>query len=334
MDLPDRLKTAIEELSQDRPLRTLSEKSAVLSASYRNSGNPAGVRYIPDEESAGAYAAYRMPATYAAVAGALDSMAACRPDWTPSSLLDAGAGPGTAAWAVAEKWPAIGRIVLYEQERHMIAAGERLAAHAAAPALASADWRHADIRAIEPLAQFDLVIASYMIGEIPPGNLIEVINRLWKMTSGVLLVIEPGTPERFEVLRRIRDLFVALGDSHILAPCPHENACPMTEGNWCHFSRRIARIRLQRQIKSGELPYEDEKFTYLAISRQPGLPYDARILRHPVYGKRLLHFEYCAADGLHMRKVSKGKEPEFYRVCRKLEWGDSVTEMPQDEETT
>ncbi len=332
MEIPPSLKNAIEEMASHRSLRSLSEKASVLSTNYRAPGSPAGLRLVPDGETAGAYSVYRMPATFAAVDAALESVSLCRPDWTPGSLLDAGAGPGTAAWAVAERWPSIGRIVLCEQERHMMATGRELAAHSPVPSLAGAEWRQADIRQADPADRFDLVVASYMIGELPPGDRMEAIDRLWSMTAGVLLLVEPGTPERFGILRRVRDRFTEREGCHILAPCPHANACPMTADDWCHFSRRLARISLQRQVKAGELPYEDEKFTYLALSRHPGLPYAARVLRHPVYGKKLLRLEYCTTDGLRTQTVTKGKDPESYRISRKLAWGDSVAELPGNPE--
>ena len=330
MDIPANLKTAIEEMAKKQSLKSLSEKSAVLSSTYRTSVESSKVRYIPDAETAGAYAAYRMPATFAAVAGALDSIAFSLPDWSPGTLLDVGAGPGTAAWAVAEKWPDIRRIVLYEQETNMIETGRLLAAHASAAALVSAEWRHADIRQADPTLPYDLVIASYVLGEIPPEAHADLVSLLWSMTSGILLIVEPGTPERFGFLRNVRSLLTGRAESHLLAPCPHEGVCPMTAGDWCHFSQRISRISLQRQIKSGELSYEDEKFTYLAVSRQPGIPYEARVLRHPQYGKKFLRFEHCSANGQHTRIVSKGKEPEFYRLARKFSWGDPISELPRE----
>lgn len=49
-----------------------------------------------------AYAAARMPGCYAAVARVLDELRLRLPDFAPASMLDFGAGPGTAVWAARE----------------------------------------------------------------------------------------------------------------------------------------------------------------------------------------------------------------------------------------
>ena len=54
-----------------------------------------------------AYLAYRAPATFAAAAAVFRQVQRQRPDWAPRSLLDAGAGPGVAAWAAVAAWPTL-----------------------------------------------------------------------------------------------------------------------------------------------------------------------------------------------------------------------------------
>ena len=48
-----------------------------------------------------------MPATYAAVTASLNALCEIRPDFAPNSLLDVGAGPGTATWAAAEAFSSL-----------------------------------------------------------------------------------------------------------------------------------------------------------------------------------------------------------------------------------
>ena len=48
-----------------------------------------------------------MPATYAAVTASLNALVEIRPDFAPKTLLDVGAGPGTATWAAGEAFPSL-----------------------------------------------------------------------------------------------------------------------------------------------------------------------------------------------------------------------------------
>src|SRR6202012_100047 len=61
-----------------------------------------------------AYALARMPATYAAVAASLNALCEITPDFAHQSLLDVGAGPGTATWAAAETFSSLRSFALLD----------------------------------------------------------------------------------------------------------------------------------------------------------------------------------------------------------------------------
>ena len=98
------------------------------------------------------------------------------------------------------------------------------------------------------------------LGEPERSRLVE---KAWEATSRALLLVEPGTPAGFEIIRAAREQLIAAG-AFIGAPCPHETPCPMAAGDWCHFAVRVERTRLHRQAKGGDLGYEDEKFSFVA----------------------------------------------------------------------
>src|SRR5207248_5264040 len=108
-------------------------------------------------------------------------------------------------------------------------------------------WQRADIARTE-FVEHDLVTASYVLGEFPEAGRLRVAKAAWAAAKNVLLVIEPGSPRGFEVIREIRDALIADG-AHVVAPCPHDRACPMGGGRWCHFPVRLQRSELQRRIK-------------------------------------------------------------------------------------
>lgn len=325
MDLPPELRRALEAAAAGVPGGRLTERVAWLSHAYRLAGT-AG-RGGLDQEDALAYAVYRLPATFAAVDAALAQVADARPDWRPATLLDAGAGPGAGLWAAARRWPSIASARALEREPAMIALGRRLGAAAVEPAVRGAQWALTDLRVAEPKDRADLVLLTYVLGELGPSDRDALVASLWQAAASTLVIVEPGTPDGFGRILRVRDQLTALG-GHLLAPCPRADACPMAAGDWCHFAARLGRSRLHRQVKGAQLAYEDEKFSFVAIGRQGGRPTGARVLRHPQARPGHIRLRLCTASGLADRTIARS-HGERYRLARRLAWGDRLP-WPED----
>lgn len=66
--------------------------------------------------------------------------------------------------------------------------------------------------------------------------------------------------------------------SWVLAPCPHDGACPLHHSpnpqHFCHFSQRIERPKFLKDTKHTDKPEEDSKFSYVVIRRgkRPDVP--------------------------------------------------------------
>ncbi len=114
----------------------------------------------------------------------------------------------------------------------------------------------------------DLVIASYMINEIGDAEQRALAELMWEKTRDTLLVVEPGTPAGYARIIALRDHLIGLG-AHVAAPCPHDAKCPLQAPDWCHFTQRLQRSRAHKQVKGAELPFEDERFSYVALMRAP-----------------------------------------------------------------
>src|SRR6266568_6632724 len=110
-DLPAELKTVIDARLEGFSRNDAAERSAAISQTYRGGGGSGAIR---TETDALAYALARMPATYAAVTASLNALREARPDFAPQDLIDAGAGPGTAAWAAAEALPSLRAFLLLD----------------------------------------------------------------------------------------------------------------------------------------------------------------------------------------------------------------------------
>lgn len=342
IELPRELQDAIDNELSSVSSRDLAARVESLSRRYRfdsaggsasaRTGGPSGGgasregprgagAFLQGQQDLAAYVASRFPATFAAVYAALIQVRDVRPAWYPDMLADIGAGPGTAMWAGATVWPGIGSFTLLEREGGMIALGRRMAELSSAESVRSAMWVKADVTGEWDVAAHDLVIAAYVLGELPEGRVPDVLRRMWAATSdaGTLVIVEPGTPARFQRIRQARDLLIGEG-AHVIAPCPHDEACPMKGADWCHFAQRVSRTRLHKQVKSGELPYEDEKFSFVAVSRVPASRITGRIIRHPQVRPGHIHFEACTPAGLATAVVTRS-DRERFRKARDAKWG-------------
>lgn len=170
--------------------------------------------------------------------------------------------------------------------------------------------------------QRDLVFSSYVLNELGNKDSLKVIDKMWDSTNKVLLVVEPGTPRGYEIIRLIRDRLISKG-GYILAPCPYMDKCPLSSNDWCHFSTRVVRSKLHKTLKGGDAPYEDEKYSYIAFNKSPCNRCKNRILRHPQISSGFITLEVCSKDGLNTIKFTK-KDKELFRTARKAKAGDEI----------
>jgi len=267
-----------------------------------------------------AYAAVRMPATFAAACAVFTELRRLMPETRITSLLDLGAGPGTASWAAMEVFDEVQQLTLVEQDKEWIRMGKSLARTADNIVLAHADWIQANVRGVASFPTHDLVVSSYALGEIAPKVAREIVQAAWTAARTAMVIIEPGTMRGFALMRLLRDDLIALG-GQVIAPCPHQDACPMSTNDWCHFAQRSARSALHRRLKSGTLGYEDEKFSYIVASKHLSQPVNARVLRHPLRHAGHTRLRLCAGDGLQTITVTRS-DKEHWQRARKIAWGD------------
>jgi ribosomal protein RSM22 (predicted rRNA methylase) len=318
MELPAQLRQAVDSALSGASVSDLAAAARALSRRYRDEVRD-GRLHISDARLALAYVATRMPATYAAIHVALSAMAAQQPDFAPRSLLDVGAGPGTVMWAAADLWTGIEAATLVETSPAIRALGETLAASSA---IARISWRAADLRADLPGTQHDLVTLAYVLDELAPKDRGALVERLWSLTRHALLIVEPGTTAGWRRILEARAQLIAEG-AHILAPCPHALACPITEPDWCHFAARVARSRIHRLAKEAEVPWEDEKFIYLSASRTPAAHRAARVLDRPESASGRVTLKLCQPDAMATHRLVTRREGDVFRRARRVDWGDT-----------
>ena len=189
-DLPAELKAALDAKLQGLSRSDAADRAAIISQTYRGGGGSGAIR---SETDALAYALARMPATYAAVTASLNALREITPDFGPESLLDVGAGPGTATWAAAEAFSSLRSFGLLDANAALRALALDLGR--ANIRLRDMTYQRGEARAALADAEpADLVVASYMIGEIDSAEQKTLAGLMWAKTRDTLLIVEPGTP--------------------------------------------------------------------------------------------------------------------------------------------
>jgi ribosomal protein RSM22 (predicted rRNA methylase) len=319
-DLPAELRAALDGKLRGFSRNDAAGRAASISKTYRDGGGSGAIR---SEADALAYALARMPATYAAVTASLNALVEVRPDFAPNSLLDVGAGPGTATWAAAEAFPSLQKFALLDANVTLRALALDLVSDSFR--LRDVSYERGEARAaLARTDAADLVVASYMIGEIGDAEQRALAELMWAKTRDALLVVEPGTPAGYARIIALREHLIALG-AHVAAPCPHDGKCPLQPPDWCHFTQRLQRSRAHKQVKGAELPFEDERFSYVALARAPAAQRLSRVLAQPAVSKIEITAKLCTPEGLALTKVPRRAKAE-YAIARRWRWGDAVME--------
>ena len=317
MQLPLEVIARIEQMAGNYSLPQLRKTAEQLSARYRDRSG-ASERFIWKKEQAVAYAATRMSATFCAVYRALLLSLDCY-GGEVKSVLDVGAGTGAAVFAANDLLAPDVRYIYIEREQSMIEVGSALM-QGFSP-LSEGEWKKGDARTALQGSKADMVIAAYMLNELPDNDAHELIDALFCAARGMVILIEPGTKQGFSRLLKARQQIICRG-GHVAAPCPSDGACRLAQDDWCHFTARVERSRLHKSLKSADAPYEDEKFCFLAAARQKFYRAPARILRHPNKASGHIGLQLCTAEGPTGRVISK-KQKENFRAARKAQAGDA-----------
>jgi len=319
MELPPALRDAVDATLEGASTAALAEASALLTARYRGEVRD-GRYHVSEDDAARAYLAARLPATYAAVRAAMAAVAERMPDFAPRRLLDLGAGPGTALWAARDAWASLDDALMIEGSAAMRRWGERLAA--AAPPFARA-WRDLDFaRGLGAQDGRDLVTIAYVLDELEEAARAALIEAAWAATGSLLLIVEPGTPAGWRRILDARAQLIGAG-AHVVAPCAHPAPCPIVAPDWCHFSRRVARTRIHLRSKGAVVPFEDEKFIYLAAARE-AVPHAARVLAPPRASSGKVGLKLCVPSGTVENRLVTKREGALFKTARRVDWGDAL----------
>jgi len=271
------------------------------------------------------------------------------PDFKPKSILDFGAGLGSALWASFHTYEGlITKYAAVEPNRDMRRLGKFLTSTINTEILWVESITMIPGAGIER-GKFDIIFVSHVLQEIPTAKLrLMVLETLWNRLSndGVLIVVEPGSPKGFRFFTDIRKWVIEKGrdDANLIAPCPHHMECPLANkaNTWCHFSQLsykfekdvIPKTQKHKQIFN-------EKFTYLAIRKGkiPSVVYKneqeaktpeqksffwERIVRPVIAKHKHRIVDLCTKRGKFERRIIAKSHGSAggYRSIKRFNWGD------------
>lgn len=315
--LPDHIQETIEEMLSGLSLDRLSLFAKKLTEFYQQKRE--SLPEINTKEEHLAYLACRLPATYAALIDVFERIKEVRPQAAPRSLLDFGAGPATAFLAASTIFEELSSATLIERDPLFIELGKKLVP-------SHVIWQAKDLKNLESchIEPADLVVLSYALGELGDASFSKVLELSFKKSNDLIVIVEPGTPRGYANIISARTQLLEMGGT-VIAPCPHQSSCPLSQGDWCHFATRLPRSRLHRKVKDVSLGFEDEKFSYVVLSRNPVelSPYD-RIIRPPSKHSGHLQVTLCTHSGTFCQKTISKRDGEAFRLAKKASWGDML----------
>jgi ribosomal protein RSM22 (predicted rRNA methylase) len=282
----------------------IKQAAQELSARYRAGEMP----YLRAPEDRHAYVAVRLPATQAALQRVFRELKGA----SISSYLDIGAGPGSS-WEVAlEAFPGITQATFVELDREFVKIGKERVRDA------RVTWLHEPVARLD-VKQHDMVLFSYSWGEIKSGA---ALMKAWAHCGQFLVIVEPGTPRGYARVLEARDELIGQG-GNVVAPCPHNRPCPWQgSAEWCHFGVRLERSREHQWVKEGTCGFEDEKFSYVIMTKGVAAPCLGRMVKDPVKRKGHTILTLCTEGGIELKTVSK--KEACYKAINKLSWGDKI----------
>jgi ribosomal protein RSM22 (predicted rRNA methylase) len=309
-------------------------KSATnLSLKYRTNRNRQGAHFIKSYEDALGYLALRAPSTYSQIYGALNSIKELNGSWSPQSILDIGSGPGTALWAAKEIFPSIQNAVAIEKEDHFISLGQSILSPVSE---ISVGWKRNDFSSSLPRldSKFDLVIVANVLNEMDANTMNRTIAYAFAQSKGVVLIVEPGTPQGYETIKEAAHK-IKSSEYKLIAPYIKNVFIDSDEVN---FVQRIKRTDSQKRIKQHQrknsgtekekmLPasdWEETKYYYLAYSNHDSeIMAEGRLLETPVIYKPYIQLKILQEDGITIQRILKTNKENF-KSAKKLRWGDII----------
>ena len=290
--------------------------------------------YSYGQRESAVYLATQFPFNYGFLTSVLSEIRERNRTFFPSTILDFGAGPGTAYWCCLDTWNSEKikqetKYVGIDISQDMIGLGESLLNQ-------TGPFPNAAFKRFLPIYssttsfqnhQNDLVVCNFSLLEIYRDKSIfeMTLGNLWKLTKSYFIVVNRADKEGFHVTQLVKD-FVVENGGYIFAPCSNDLPSDKTDCA-CVFTHKIQLTELQRQVMSLKIAQSPLKFTYIVACKgnRPSSENSAlRIVGPPSKLKNYVEFNLCSSGekGLVEGFVTKRESKEVYTKARKSKWGE------------
>ncbi len=320
LSLPESIETAINDVLSTYPQNELLKRSKSIHERYMEREKD-GEHFLHDRGDIMAYLAMRVPATYAQIMGALTQIQEVMPSFQPKSLLDIGSGPGTATWAAQSIFPSLKHATLVDREKQFLYFGQEIMQKAQIPLATS--WERSDIRTFSG-TNYDLILVANVLNELSSHDVTELLQYLTARCTGIMVVIEPGTPNGFAIVQKA----TMASSLNIIAPYINSK---VTKSNdyWIHFPERFTRPEFQKRIRQhmrddslSASDWEEAKYSYVAMSKLPiEKSFYGRCVGKVEKQKGLVKVPLLTENGIETVTVLK-RNKQAYNFAKEVRWGD------------
>ena len=334
-------------------LDTIARGVSRLSQMFTKERHTLSHLYFERHELATAYVQYFLPVNLAKVGILLEEIPVV--DMTSRlSVLDVGAGPGTAGLAVLDwvhrtNFSGEVQVTAVDTSPMALRYGKRLwqrVCHAEGGAKANLELiegsieRAACVEKIRENGLYDLIILANSLNEIsgdshdPLGARTTLLTGLLDVLSphGSMIIVEPALRETSRDLYHVRDRLLQDGRCTVYSPCLHEHECPalVKPHDWCHEERLWDPPAAIRAIDAQVGFIKDAlKFSYLILRKDGKTIIDRRPDRYRVVSElRVMKGEKRAWLCNELGRQEVGRQDRLVTDCNASfdEWhrGDIV----------
>jgi Predicted rRNA methylase len=205
--------------------------------------------YLNQPPLRAAYLLYFLPINYAKNLFVLQQVPELFWSRKKFRVLDLGAGPGSAALAflhlLSEKNPeAEVELTLSDQNKKILEDARQVLGWEAGVPRVKIQTLAVEARRFRFQGSFDLILMSHVLNEWVRQSATERAEWLAPQLlehlagGGIAAVTEPALKRPTRELMALRDHLLETGELCVLAPCLHQQICPMlaaTHNDWCHF---------------------------------------------------------------------------------------------------